>query len=171
MNANRWSEFSMIHDMLLEQKGVNPILIDQEILRDQNDEVIVHPCNWPGCTMHIGVELKQISKHLQKHHGINISATSEDTQKIPCLWTGCVDARTKPGNLPRHILSHLEVRQICSICGASLSRDDAFRRHTLEKPGCQDAKSVVRYGDKSLVIDKLCIEGGWSASQNVMCVP
>lgn len=161
----------MVHDMLQEYNGVNPILIDRDILRDHNAEVIVHPCNWQGCTMHIAVEHKQISKHLQQHHGINTSATSEDTQQISCLWTDCLHARMKPGNLTRHILSHLGVRWICSSCEATLSREDAFRRHALEKLGCQDAKAVVKYGDKSLVIDTVYIDGGWSASQNVMCFP
>lgn len=160
----------MVYDMLLEHNGTNPILIDQDTLRDHNGEVIVHPCHWQGCTMHIAVDHKQVSKHLQQYHAINTSATSEDTQQISCLWAGCSDARMKPGNLTRHILSHLGVRRICSMCGSSLSRDDAFRRHTLEKPNCQQAKAVVKHGDKSLVIDKVGIEGGWSASQNVMCI-
>ncbi|KAG2029683.1 hypothetical protein BDR03DRAFT_1096233 [Suillus americanus] len=171
MNTDRSSEFSMVYDMLVEEHGVNPILIDQDTLRDHTDEVTLHQCNWDGCSMHIAVEHKQVSKHLQQYHGINTSATSEDTQQISCLWTGCLDARMKPGNLPRHILSHLGVRRICSICGASLSRDDAFRRHTLEKPGCQYAKAVVKFGDKSRVIDTVCIDGGWSATQNIMCIP
>ncbi|KAG1742504.1 hypothetical protein EDB19DRAFT_1592701, partial [Suillus lakei] len=91
----------------------------------------VHPCYWKGCTMHIGVEHKQITRHLQQYHGINTSATSEDTQQITCLWKGCPNSRMKPGNLPRHILSHLGVRWRCSTCQAPLSREDAFRRHTL----------------------------------------
>ncbi|KAG1851332.1 hypothetical protein DFJ58DRAFT_426760 [Suillus subalutaceus] len=166
MNTDRSPDFSMVHDILLEHhNGANPILIDRDILRDHDAEVRVHPCNWADCKMHIGVEHRQISRHLQQHHGINTSATSEDTQQISCLWSGCPKSRMKPGNLTRHILSHLGVRWNCQICGASLSRDDAFRRHTLEKPGCQYAQAVVEHGGKSLVIDTACIDGGFSASQ------
>ncbi|KAG2347582.1 hypothetical protein BDR05DRAFT_670585 [Suillus weaverae] len=159
----------MVRDMLSEHSGMNPILLDRDILRDHDAEVRVHPCHWDGCLMHIAVEHKQVSKHLQQHHNINTSATSEDTEQISCLWTGCRHAM-KPGNLPRHILSHLGVRWMCSTCEASLSREDAFRRHALEK-GCQRAKAVVKYGDGSVVIDTVYIDGGWSASQNVMCFP
>ncbi|KAG2032295.1 hypothetical protein BDR03DRAFT_926873 [Suillus americanus] len=172
MNTDRSSENFMVHDMLQEYHGVDPILIDRDILRDHDAEVRVHPCNWGDCTMHIAVEHRQISRHLQQHHSIDTSATSGDTQKISCLWTGCLDTRgMKPGNLTRHILSHLGVQWVCSTCRTPLSREDAFRRHALEKPGCQHAKPVIKYGDKSLVIDTVCINGGWSASQNVMCIP
>jgi hypothetical protein len=77
----------------------------------------------------------------------------------------------KPGNLTRHVLKHLGVSWICSMCESSLSREDAFRRHALEKPSCQNAKAVIKYGDGSLVIDTAYIYGDWSASENVMCIP
>lgn len=160
----------MVHDMLHEQYGVDPILIDQEILRHHNAEVIVHSCKWENCTMHVAVEHKQVSKHLQHHHHINTSATSGGTEQIPCLWTGC-SAYMKPGNLTRHVLTHLGVRWICSNCEGSLSRDDAFRRHALEKPNCQHAKAVIKYGNGSFAIDTAYLNGGWSATQNVMCIP
>ncbi|KAG2753973.1 hypothetical protein P692DRAFT_20173944 [Suillus brevipes Sb2] len=171
MNTDRSSEFSMVHDMLHEQYGVDPILIDQDILRHYGTEVIVHPCKWENCTMHIAVEHKQVSKHLQQHHNINTSATSGATQQITCLWTGCRDAHMKPGNLTRHVLTHLGVRWICENCEGSLSREDAFRRHALEKPNCQNAKAVIKYGDGSVTIDTAYLYGGWSATQNVMCIP
>ncbi|KAG2074826.1 hypothetical protein BDR04DRAFT_119221 [Suillus decipiens] len=168
---NSPSHISMIHDMLEEHHRVHPILIDQDILRDYDAEVTVHPCNWAGCTMHTAVEQRQVAKHLQKYHGISTSATSEDTQQILCLWAGCPNSHMKPGNLPRHVVSHLGVRWHCSMCKSSLSREDAFRRHTLEKPDCQHAKAIVKCGGESLVIDTVSFDGGWSASQNVLCIP
>ncbi|KAG2055655.1 hypothetical protein BDR06DRAFT_331387 [Suillus hirtellus] len=172
MNPVRSSDKSMVQDMLLEVNGVNPILIAWDALHEHDTEVRVHPCDWKGgCRMHIPVELKQVSKHLKQHHGINTSATSGDTQKITCLWTGCLDTHTKPGNLSRHVLTqHLGVRWICSKCGSSLSREDAFRRHSLESSSCQSAEVVVDYGDGSRVIDLVYINGGWSASQNVILI-
>jgi hypothetical protein len=77
----------------------------------------------------------------------------------------------KPGNLTRHVLTHLGVRWICENCEGSLSREDAFRRHALEKPNCQNAKAVIKYGDGSVTIDTAYLYGGWSATQNVMCIP
>ncbi|KAG1828528.1 hypothetical protein EV424DRAFT_510175 [Suillus variegatus] len=169
MNPVRSSD--MVQDMLLEFNGVNPILIARDAVHEYDTEVRVHPCDWKGCRMHIPVELKQVSKHLKQYHGINTSATSEDTEKITCLWSGCLDTHTKPGNLSRHVLtSHFGVRWICSHCQSSLSREDAFRRHSLERPNCQSAEVVVDYGDGSQVIDLVYIDGGWSASQNVMLI-
>ncbi|KAG2142265.1 uncharacterized protein EDB93DRAFT_610834 [Suillus bovinus] len=170
MNTVRSSETIMVHDMLEEYNMSSPILIDRDILRDRDARVTVHPCEWDGCTIHIAVDHKEVSKHLQRHHDINTSATSEDTQQITCRWMGCLDAHMKPGNLTRHILSHLGVRWVCSTCEASLSREDAFRRHSLEKSGCQHAKAIVKYKDGSLVIDTAHLEGGWSALQNVICI-
>lgn len=163
----------MVHDIMMlrpEYNRANPILIDRGILCDHNTKVTVHPCNWDGCMMHIAVEHKQVCKHLQQHHGLNTtSPTSDDMQQTTCLWTACLGAHMKLENLPRHmLLSHLGVRWICSTCGGSLSREDAFRRHALERPGCQYAKPVVKYGDGSLVIDNsVVLDGGWSASQKV----
>jgi hypothetical protein len=161
----------MVQDMLHEQNGVDPILIDQEILRHHNAEVMVHPCKWENCTRHIAVEHKQVSKHLQQHHHINTSATSGNTQQITCLWADCSDAHMKPGNLTRHVLKHLGVRWMCSNCEGTLSREDAFKRHALETPNCRHAKAVIQYGNGSFTIDTAYLDGGWSTTQNVMCIP
>ncbi|KAG2153384.1 hypothetical protein DEU56DRAFT_483113 [Suillus clintonianus] len=173
MNTERSSEVRMVHDMLQEHNKMDPIVIDRDILRDAdaNSRVKVHPCNWNGCDMHVGVEHKQVAKHLQQHHGINASATSKETKEIVCLWKGCLDSHTKPGNLTRHILKHIGVRHICLTCQRSFSREDAFRRHTTEKECCQDAEVAVSYGAEVRAIDTLCMDSGWSISQNVMCIP
>ncbi|KAG0703329.1 hypothetical protein DFH29DRAFT_917521 [Suillus ampliporus] len=158
--------------MLQDHFGVNPILIDQDLLPDNDVKVKVYPCSWDGCTMHVGVEHKQVAKHLQQRHGVNTSATSEETDKISCLWMNCFDSPMKPGNLPRHVLSaHLPVRWNCLTCRKQLSREDAFRRHTQEKLGCQYARPAISYGDGVVEIDTECIVGGWSIDQNVMCIP
>ncbi|KAG2159101.1 uncharacterized protein EDB93DRAFT_444581 [Suillus bovinus] len=155
MNTDRSSENFVAHDMPQGYNRMNPILIDRDILHDHDTDVIVHPCHWDGCPMHIAVDFKHISKHLQQHHGIDTSTTSEDTRQVTCLWTGCLNTHMKPGNLPRHILSHLGVRWMCSTCGALLSREDAFRRHALEKERCKYTTAVVKYGGESLVISRV----------------
>ncbi|KAG1740836.1 uncharacterized protein EDB91DRAFT_1131712 [Suillus paluster] len=170
MNADWPSNISVLHAMLKEHNGVDPILIDQDLLPDDHTKVKVHPCNWDGCTMHVGVEHRHVAKHLQQRHNVSTSATSEETHRISCGWDGCSE-QMKPGNLPRHVLSsHLEVRWICLLCSKSLSREDAFRRHTQEKEACQYARPTISYGDGVLEIDTQCINGGWSISQNVICI-
>ncbi|OAX43709.1 hypothetical protein K503DRAFT_765683 [Rhizopogon vinicolor AM-OR11-026] len=126
-----------VHALLYEHNGGNPIVIDEGILSDYDSKVKLQPCQWNGCTMH-------------QHHGINTSAMSEETQKISCLWMGCSDAQTRPGNIARHVLSmHLGVRWICLTCGKHYTRKYAFRRHTQEKLTCQYARSFLSYGDRA----------------------
>ncbi|KAG1728387.1 uncharacterized protein EDB91DRAFT_1162115 [Suillus paluster] len=143
-----------------------------DLLHENGAKVKVHPCKWDNCTMHVGVEHRHVAKHLQQRHGVNISATNEETHRIPCLWVDCFDFQMKPGNLPRHVLStHLEERWICLTCSELFSREDAFRRHTQEKPACQYARPAVSYGDGVLEIDTQCFDGGRSIDQNVICIP
>ncbi|OAX38515.1 hypothetical protein K503DRAFT_157565 [Rhizopogon vinicolor AM-OR11-026] len=170
MNTDPRSLF--VHALLHEHNGGNPIVIDQDILSDYDNKVRLKPCQWNGCTMHIALEHKHVAKHFQQRHGINTSATSEEAQKMSCLWLGCSDAQMKPGNIARHVLSaHLEVKWNCLTCGKPYTREDAFRRHTQEKMTCQYAKYFVSYGNGVIKIDTGCIAGGWSAGQNVLCIP
>ncbi|OJA20844.1 hypothetical protein AZE42_02507 [Rhizopogon vesiculosus] len=161
-----------VHALLDEHNGGNPIIIDESLLSDYDSKVKLQPCQWNGCTMHLALEHKHVAKHLQQRHGINTSATSEETQKISCLWMGCSHVQMKPGNAARHVLStHLEIKWICLTCRKEYTREDAFRRHTQEKVACQSARTVVSYGDGVREIDTGCINGGWSAGQNVLCIP
>jgi len=162
----------MIHAMLQDQHGQSPIVIDESLLYDHESTITVHPCDWDNCTMHVALQQKHVSKHLQQRHGINTSATSEDTQKVSCRWLDCVHAEVKPGNMARHVLStHLGVRWKCQTCGRPYTREDAFRRHAQEKPSCQFAKYEISYENEVREIYTNTIIGGWSGDQNVMCIP
>jgi hypothetical protein len=166
------SPISMVYAMLQEQHGESPIVIDEDLLSDYNAKVKVQACKWDGCAMHIGLEHKHVSKHLQHRHNLNTSATSEETLGIPCLWSNCSHSQPKPGNMARHVLStHLGVRWRCLTCLKSYAREDAFRRHTQETPSCRYASSAILFGDGAREIDTECINGGWSLEQNVMCIP
>lgn len=166
------SAINIVLALLQEYNGGNPIMIDQDLLCDHNAKIKVHPCGWNNCTMHMALEHKHVAKHLQQRHGVNTSGTSEETQKISCLWANCSHSPMKPGNIARHILStHLPIKWICLTCGKDYTREDAFRRHTQEKPSCHGAKHVVSYGDGVREIDTEYISRGWSIEQNVMCIP
>ncbi|KAJ8591054.1 hypothetical protein M405DRAFT_814950 [Rhizopogon salebrosus TDB-379] len=172
MNTDPSSQISMIYAMLKEHHGASPIMIDQSLLSDHDTKIRVQPCKWDGCAMYVGLEHKHVSKHLQHRHGLNTSATSEETQGISCLWSNCFHSQMKPGNMARHVLStHLGVRWNCLTCQKSYTRDDAFRRHTQEKPSCQYARPAVSFGDGSREIDTAGINSGCSFEQNVICIP
>jgi hypothetical protein len=160
----------MVHNMLRElHNGESPIIVDQSLLCDCNAKVKVHPCNWDGCSMHVALEHKHISKHLQQRHGIDTTTTSKEAQKVSCLWLDCYHSQLKPGKLARHVLStHLGVRWICLTCRRSYAREDAFRRHTQEEEGCQFAAYEVSCNFRE--IDTESIIGGWSSNQNAICL-
>ena len=162
----------VVYAMLQDVHGQSPIMIDQSLLCDHEPTIRVHPCDWENCTMHVALDQKHVSKHLQQRHGVNTSATSENTQKEPCRWLNCIHAQMKPGNMARHVLSaHLGVRWNCQTCGRLYTREDAFRRHTQEKESCQFAKYEISYENG---VREICTDGiseGWSIDQNVMCIP
>jgi hypothetical protein len=95
-------------------------------------------CPWDHCGEMIPGTRRHWNHHLRQHeHG------SINSHPMVCQFDSCYQM-INGNNIARHILtSHAKKeRFLCSGCGTEISRDDAFSRHSRNRPMCRGSSLV-----------------------------
>ncbi|EIN04725.1 hypothetical protein PUNSTDRAFT_138370 [Punctularia strigosozonata HHB-11173 SS5] len=102
---------------------------DSGLLVSPGDDVTMVACPWPGCIVLAEVSSGKISKHIMAH--IVERNAGLQVADFSCPYEGCDTKCSDKRALERHLRSnqHLKLKLLCTICDATISRKDAFKRH------------------------------------------
>ncbi|KAH7926530.1 hypothetical protein BV22DRAFT_1046012 [Leucogyrophana mollusca] len=124
------------------------VKLDKDDFEDRKNgggQMHVYQCRWSirhlPCGLHVEGDRSSMNRHLQRWHGVRVN----DKDETPCLWDECGKTMQKE-SIARHIGSqHLNAMGMCSNCGTTLSRKDAWQRHVQGTLPCQNTNtSYVR---------------------------
>ncbi|KIK76025.1 hypothetical protein PAXRUDRAFT_36948 [Paxillus rubicundulus Ve08.2h10] len=120
--------------------------------RDRTSSVVVYACRISEpCGLWVEGDLKEIRTHLRKYHGV--LGHSRDT--IICCWFGCREHR-KLSSMPRHVMTHLQVKFSCSNCGQLFPREDCARAHCRAVETCAEALIFNVPGPQARIVGLEC---------------
>lgn len=141
---------------------VHTLDVDPETLfrvEQSGQPAVVYECKLQGalCGMSVEGTTSAISAHI-RWHGI----TGPDNASQRCSWGGC-SKMLKKGSLARHIISHLEVKARCSVCGVVKCRDYVLREHMRSSELCQLASAEIVHGPEG----RLLVPTSWAVPHQV----
>ncbi|KAH7883387.1 hypothetical protein F5I97DRAFT_236309 [Phlebopus sp. FC_14] len=99
------------------------------------------------CNTWIVGDRPYISKHLRSCH-----PSHPGNGYATCRWDGCPTVMKKD-NLPRHIVTHLNIKWKCPHCREEFSRDDAVHRHLERVSSGMDQVAAIIHSGTNLPLD------------------
>ncbi|KAG1756536.1 uncharacterized protein EDB91DRAFT_21901 [Suillus paluster] len=95
-------------------------------------------CRWDNegtlCGHEVRATSRDVFAHLRENHHIG--------KEPRCLWAtphGRCGKQLRIPSFGRHVMTHVGIRIKCSVCGATMARDDIAARHRQQHPNCSQA--------------------------------